>query len=116
MHFWHVRSDVAFGGQVVAWPGGQLRASANGVARELIQKCFGGQGAHTPLVVLPKVPGAHATLHEVEFAALNALQLQRVHGSSLNPDLNWPAGQALQGEPEDPGGHSRRSPTPHAEV
>ena len=120
----HERSAVAFGGDTTAWPGAQTRALANGDARELVQKCSNGHVSHEPLVTLPNVPGAHATSHVDEFAALNALQSQRVQGSVLVPFLNWPAGQVLQVErpkAEDPGGqdapepaalHSDLSPTP----
>jgi hypothetical protein len=107
----HERSAVAFGGDTTAWPGAQTRALANGDARELVQKCSNGHVSHEPLVTLPNVPGAHATSHEVEFAALKALQSQRVHGSALVPFLNWPARQALQTEPERPGGQTVPPPS-----
>jgi hypothetical protein len=102
----HERSVALLTSENTDWPGGQLRASANGDARELTQKYSGGHGSHEPLVTLPKVPGTHATLHELEFAALNALQSQRVHGLALVPFLNLPAEQTAQAAPapEDPGG------------
>lgn len=94
---WHVRSAVLLALVSTCDPGGQLRASANGDARDPPrQKYSGGHASHVPLVTLPKVPGAHETLHEVAFAALNALHSQRVQGSLLVPFLNWPAAQAVQ--------------------
>ena len=96
-----------------AWPGRQVCALANGDRREPRQKWKGGHASHVPLVTLPNVPGVHATSHADEFAALNALQSQRVQGSVLVPFLNWPAGQVLQVEPpnaEDPGGQSAPAP------
>ena len=77
------------------WPGGQLLALAKGVAREFRQKFSGGHGSQVPLVSLPKVPGAHATSHEVEFAALKVLQSHRVHGAASEVALNLPAGQGV---------------------
>ena len=75
----------------------------------------GGQSEHCSaadsMEALAKVPGTHATLHEVAPAALNVLQSQRVHGLALGPALNWPAGQALQGEPENPGEHTETVPS-----
>ena len=111
----HVRSDVLVTSVSTASPGRQLCASANRALRELMQKCFGGQGSHDPLVTLPNVPEAHATSHDVEFAALNALQSQRAHGAPSEEALNVPAGQTshvpLPAGAALPAGQPRLAPT-----
>jgi hypothetical protein len=112
----HERSAVLLASASTAWPGGQARASEICVARELpAQKWSSGQDSHVALAVLPKVPTGQATLHSVAFAALKALQSQRVHGLVLNLSLNFPAGHGLQAElpaAKDPGGHGVLPPPP----
>jgi hypothetical protein len=111
----HVRSAVLVALARTAWPGGQVSASANGTARDPMQKCAGGHASHVPLVTLPNSPAAHATSHVDAFAALKVLQSQRVHESVPNPALNCPAGHALQAaapSAADPGGHGAATSAP----
>jgi hypothetical protein len=81
------------------WPGGQLRAAANGSMRELVQKCSGGQLSQDPLVVLPNVPASHETEQFTEFGWLKLLHAHRLHGPVPNPSLYLPPGQALHAPP-----------------
>jgi hypothetical protein len=108
-HFAHERSVAWLSFTITACPGVQLRASENGTARESMQKCPGGHGSQDPLLTLPNVPATHETLHEVAFAALNALHSQRVHGAVFKPALKCPAGHGLHGGPfeaAEPGGQA----------